>query len=148
VDQVERIEHGGVIVPIPAGSAKVGWSTFRARRIVPVTLFLYGTLLPGLTPTPIAATAARLYALGRYPGLVPDAASRVTGELFAAPDAELLAKLDAYEGDTFRRVPATATTPAAEAVSCWLYEYAGDVCGAAVIASGDYRRWLACRPAV
>jgi gamma-glutamylcyclotransferase (GGCT)/AIG2-like uncharacterized protein YtfP len=121
-----------------------------------MTLFFYGTLLPDLVRPPIAAAVARLrplgpakvpgrlYDLGPYPGLVPDAGgqTRVAGELFAADEPDLVATLDDYEGSEFRRVPTTAATPAGGAVACWVYEYVGDVSGAVVVAGGDWRRWV------
>jgi gamma-glutamylcyclotransferase (GGCT)/AIG2-like uncharacterized protein YtfP len=119
-----------------------------------MTLFVYGTLFPALAPSSIAAAVARLrslgpatvpgrlYDLGPYPGLVADDESRVVGELFAVPDGKLLAALDEYEGREFRRVSTMATMPSGDAVACWLYVYAGDVGRAAVIAGGDYRRWV------
>jgi gamma-glutamylcyclotransferase (GGCT)/AIG2-like uncharacterized protein YtfP len=119
-----------------------------------MTLFLYGTLLPGLARPSLAAAVARLrplgpatvpgrlYDLGPYPGLVADDGSRATGELFAVPDRWMFAEMDAYEGDAFRRVPAVATRPNGETIGCWLYEYAGDLSGAVIIASGNYRRWV------
>jgi gamma-glutamylcyclotransferase (GGCT)/AIG2-like uncharacterized protein YtfP len=121
-----------------------------------MTLFLYGTLLPGLTPRSVVAVVARLrplgpatvpgrlYDIGPYPGLVPDASgqTRVTGKLFAVRDDELLQVLDDYEGTEFRRVPMTATRPDGEAVECEVYEYVGDVSRAEPIAGGDYQKWL------
>ncbi len=124
-------------------------------------LFVYGTLLPGLAPPAVAATAARLrplgpatvpgrlYDLGPYPALVPDPAgeSRVHGELLALPAvaADLLAALDRYEGGQYRRVATTAVRADGGEVACWVYEYAGDVTGAVLIGHGDYRRWVGTR---
>jgi gamma-glutamylcyclotransferase (GGCT)/AIG2-like uncharacterized protein YtfP len=122
-------------------------------------LFLYGTLLPGLAPRSLVTAVARLrplgpatvpgrlYDLGPYPGLVPDVSgeTRVTGELFAVPDEELLQVFDEYEGTRFRRVPTTATRPGGETLACWVYEYAADVSGAKPIVNGDFRQWCIMR---
>ncbi len=125
-------------------------------------LFLYGTLLPGLVRPPVAALVARLrpvgpasvpgrlYDLGPYPGLVPDPAARVRGELSALPDdAALLAALDEYEGydpadpsaSLYRRVETVAALDDGRAVACWVYQYNGDVGRAVRIEDGDYREW-------
>jgi gamma-glutamylcyclotransferase (GGCT)/AIG2-like uncharacterized protein YtfP len=126
-------------------------------------LFLYGTLLPGLARPPAAALVAqlrpvgpatvpgRLYDLGPYPALVPDADSSVRGELFAlAADPGLLAAFDEYEdcvasdpaGGLYRRVEAIATLADGRAVACWVYVYNRDVGAAALIPHGDWRRWV------
>lgn len=87
----------------------------------------------------------RLYALGRYPGLVPDPDGAVAGELLAAADDAVLAPLDRYEGHVpgapgdslFQRERLTLRDPA---VTAWVYVYPHPVPGGALVASGD---WLA-----
>ena len=75
-----------------------------------------------------------LYAVDWYPGLVvtPDA-GWVVGELWQLHDVDVLATLDAYEGEEFRR----------ETLACcgaWAYLYDGPTEGLVLVASGD---WLA-----
>jgi gamma-glutamylcyclotransferase (GGCT)/AIG2-like uncharacterized protein YtfP len=111
---------------------------------VPTHLFIYGTLHPDRAPSEIAAAArrlifigpatihARLYNLGAYPGAVLDStAPPLPGELFAVPDAETLAALDAYEdfrpadpaSSLFLRVETTATLPNGSRHPCQIYVY-------------------------
>jgi gamma-glutamylcyclotransferase (GGCT)/AIG2-like uncharacterized protein YtfP len=129
-------------------------------------LFLYGTLLPGLEPPPLTSLVAsleplgpatipgRLYDFGAYPGAVFDAAAdtRVCGDAFELPPTapDLLVDFDLYEGfnpdapetSLFRRVERTVTLESGKTLTCWVYEYAGDVGSAALIRRGNYRRWL------
>jgi gamma-glutamylcyclotransferase (GGCT)/AIG2-like uncharacterized protein YtfP len=112
-------------------------------------LFIYGTLRPDRAPTEIADAAWRLrwlgagtirgrrYELGSYPGLVlsEDKTEAVRGEVFEVPDAETLARLDAYEdfrvddpdGSLFLRTKAVVTLDNGSEESCWVYVYNRDV---------------------
>jgi putative glutamine amidotransferase len=125
-------------------------------------LFVYGTLIPGSTPTCVADLMARfrpvgpatvrgvLYDLRNYPGLLLEDRSReVPGFLleFPADDETLLRRLDAYEGfdpnapttSLFRRVTATATlATTSRAVDCQVYVYNRPKPGDRVIASGGW----------
>ncbi|MGA1983886.1 MAG: gamma-glutamylcyclotransferase family protein [Acidobacteriaceae bacterium] len=115
---------------------------------MPTLLFIYGMLHPDRAPAEIAAAArrliprgpatirARLYNLGAYPGAVLDSsAAPISGSLFAVPDAETLAALDAYEdfhpadpaNSLFLRVETTATTPDGSSHPCWVYVYNREV---------------------
>jgi gamma-glutamylcyclotransferase (GGCT)/AIG2-like uncharacterized protein YtfP len=107
-------------------------------------IFLYGTLRPGHAPPEIAAAVSRLhwigagmvrgrlYDLGAYPGLVlDDSASEVRGEVFTVPDAETLARMDAYEGfypgdsaaSLYLRVKAAVALENGPIEACWVYVY-------------------------
>jgi gamma-glutamylcyclotransferase (GGCT)/AIG2-like uncharacterized protein YtfP len=107
-------------------------------------IFLYGTLRPGHAPREIAdavgrlrrigagTVRGRLYDLGAYPGLVlDDSASEVRGEVFAVPDAETLARMDAYEGyypgdaaaSLFLRVKTVVALENGPTEACWVYVY-------------------------
>jgi gamma-glutamylcyclotransferase (GGCT)/AIG2-like uncharacterized protein YtfP len=109
-------------------------------------LFIYGTLHPDRAPREIAAVArrlksicratvrARLYNFGEYPGIVLDnAAKPIPGELFAVPDGDTLAALDAYEDfrpsspaeSLFLREKAIVTLDDGSQESCWVYTYNG-----------------------
>jgi gamma-glutamylcyclotransferase (GGCT)/AIG2-like uncharacterized protein YtfP len=118
---------------------------------MPTLLFLYGTLHPDRAPAEIAHAArrltligpaairARVYNLGAYPGAILEnedekhdqTAPPLPGHLFTVPDAETLARLDAYEdfgpaspeASLFLRVPTTATTPDGSLHPCWVYVY-------------------------
>lgn len=124
---------------------------------MPQRLFVYGTLrasqanpmarlLRGHADLVGGATiAARLYDFGWHPGAVasPDSADRVRGELFALrePHAdEVLAALDAYEGEAFERVEVEAALATGETARCWTYLFTGSVAGRPRIASGDFLR--------
>lgn len=125
-------------------------------------LFLYGSLLTGtpdrrlnkrmrrlLRRAPRAVIQARLYNLGRYPGVISSAirTDRVYGRLIALRNPRLLRQLDRYEGyvadepdnSEFIRIPTQAQLlPSRRRIDCWLYLYNGDVSGKQRIVSGDY----------
>jgi gamma-glutamylcyclotransferase (GGCT)/AIG2-like uncharacterized protein YtfP len=109
-------------------------------------VFLYGTLRPGHAPREIADAVSRLrrvgagtvrgrlYDLGAYPGVVLDAAAaQVRGEVFAVPDGETLARMDAYEGyyagdpaaSLFLRVRGAVALDGGASEDCWVYVYNG-----------------------
>jgi gamma-glutamylcyclotransferase (GGCT)/AIG2-like uncharacterized protein YtfP len=113
-------------------------------------VFLYGTLRPGHAPREIADAVSRLrrvgagtirgqlHDLGTYPGVVlDDAAGEVRGEIFAVPDAETLARMDAYEGyyagdaagSLFLRVKAAVAMDDGASEACWVYVYNGPLPG-------------------
>lgn len=122
------------------------------------SLFVYGTLLPGLAPPAMrdlvgrmkpmgpASVRGSLYHLGAYPGLVLDASGSVIhGQLLEVPDDPALwLRMDSYEGfsptdadrSLFRRVRATVTLPAADAVISWVYVYNGQPDAASLIPTG------------
>lgn len=125
------------------------------------SLFLYGTLLPGLAPVEIAHAAAqlrytgegsvrgRLYHLGDFPGAVldPSAEGRIFGAVFTLPeDPALLCALDDYEefipalpqASQFVRTRTVVTLTAGGALDCWIYVYNRYVLADRAIASG---RW-------
>jgi gamma-glutamylcyclotransferase (GGCT)/AIG2-like uncharacterized protein YtfP len=76
-----------------------------------VKLFVYGTLKPRSGERRARTHGAvrlrgRLWDLGAYPGAIldPTASGFVHGEVIdGGDDAELLARLDAYEGPEYRR---------------------------------------------
>lgn len=128
----------------------------------PETLFVYGSLLPGLPLHPLLASAiplgpgriqGRLYDLGEYPGAVEAQDGRVHGEAYRLRDPGLLALLDDEEGydpaneagGLFlrRRIPVTLAD--GRVVMAWVYLYAGPLERVVPIPSGDYRRHLARR---
>jgi gamma-glutamylcyclotransferase (GGCT)/AIG2-like uncharacterized protein YtfP len=127
---------------------------------MPDRLFVYGTLLPERAPAELlplvarllplgaASVRGRLYDLGPFPGAVPDleAAATIRGRVFDVPDAELLAALDAYEGDGpdgpggsgFVREVSRARLEDGSALECWIYAWRGDVASARPVEGGDY----------
>jgi gamma-glutamylcyclotransferase (GGCT)/AIG2-like uncharacterized protein YtfP len=103
-------------------------------------LFAYGTLQPGLAPAEIAPAVeklrpmgeafayGKLYDLGAYPAAVFDAASAwiIYGTVYELPeDAEILRRLDAYEGPEYVRIEQLVTLTAGGVVSCWVYHFQG-----------------------
>jgi gamma-glutamylcyclotransferase (GGCT)/AIG2-like uncharacterized protein YtfP len=124
-------------------------------------LFVYGTLRRGsghkmarflaqraclVGPGSISA---RLYHLGRYPGMVPTAApsEQVYGQVYELLDPhDTLPRLDDYEGcigkDTapplFERRSVEVVLASGETRTAWAYFYLGSVDEAQRIASGDY----------
>jgi gamma-glutamylcyclotransferase (GGCT)/AIG2-like uncharacterized protein YtfP len=113
-------------------------------------LFVYGTLRPGqnaydlLAPhvrdvRPATATGTML-AFETYPGLV-DGDTAIVGDVVTLidPDAAF-ARLDAYEGDEFRRVLVDIQVDGAPA-RAWCYLLVDpDPAGATPVRSGDWAR--------
>ncbi len=83
----------------------------------------------------------RLYDLGWYPAAMFDEREKrhILGDVFALPDAKLLAELDAYEsGDrNYRRLPLRVALLGGGTVSAWAYGVAKPP-NARVIPSGDF----------
>lgn len=124
-------------------------------------LFVYGTLRKGFDHPMACFLAERadhlggarapglLYDLGRYPGMLDPAepGDWVYGDLFALHDpAATLDALDRYEGcplpgepALFERGLVAVTRDTGEAVTAWVYRYAGPVSEGQRLASGDYR---------
>lgn len=87
----------------------------------------------------------RLYDFGWHPGAVAsdDAADGVRGDVFEIDPpsaAEVLARLDAYEGSEFARREAEVALEGGARTVCWTYLYAGSVNGRRRIASGEWLR--------
>lgn len=104
-------------------------------------LFVYGTLAPGKPNAHVLADLAgewlpatmrgTLYAQGwgaaqGYPGVVPDAdGTAVHGLVFASPElAQHWARLDAFEGDGYRRVLTMARLDDGSDVEAYVYALA------------------------
>ena len=103
-------------------------------------MFAYGTLQPDLAPREIAQVVeklrligegflfGKLYDLGSYPGAVIDPASAclVHGTVYELPEeAEILRKLDAYEGPEYVRIEQLVTLVEGRVLTCWVYDYQG-----------------------
>jgi len=121
------------------------------------SLFIYGTLMPGLRlahemagaqALGLAQVPGQLVDVGRYPGLV-HGPGVVHGELYAVDDA-LLARLDAVEemvpGDRaasqYWRERVTVQAGACAGQGVWTYIYNRPTEGLVRIAHGDYRRHI------
>lgn len=94
-----------------------------------------------------AKLAARLYDLGRYPGITPphEANEWVYGDLYdLAGDDEALAELDRYENAEspqpayFDRQLAEVTLPDGAMHAAWVYWFRGEVDETRRIRSGRY----------
>lgn len=97
-------------------------------------LFVYGTLqlpervheiigrtLEGI-PAHLDGYRCGLVARADFPGIVPDAAARTTGQLLAGLGEAELILLDDYEGELYHRILVTATLdPAEHPISAWTY---------------------------
>jgi gamma-glutamylcyclotransferase (GGCT)/AIG2-like uncharacterized protein YtfP len=80
-----------------------------------------------------------LYAVKHYPGLVLGGPGEVTGELFELGDGDgLLAELDDYEGDEYKRVVCEVSLEG-RVERAWVYEYMNSLKGKRVIESGDWK---------
>jgi gamma-glutamylcyclotransferase (GGCT)/AIG2-like uncharacterized protein YtfP len=117
-------------------------------------LFAYGTLQAGLAPPEVAPTVTKLrslgegfvdgklYDLGNYPGAIIDPASAwiIYGTVYELQeDAEILCRLDAYEGPEYVRVEQLVTLTAGGVVNCWVYDFQGRPGEERFIESG---RWV------
>lgn len=137
-------------------------------RIVPQTIFVYGTLRRDPTHDLYhllarhgrfigdARVQGRLFDLGAYPGMaLDDTNGFVTGELYevAVNWPSVIARLDEYEGCSsndaepheYRRELVQALRPSGEPVRAWAYVLNRDPQGLPVIESGDYLAWRATR---
>lgn len=81
----------------------------------------------------------RLYLVGTYPGLKDAPDGIVRGEVALLPDdGALLADLDAYEGDEYRRVLRPATLSNGQVATAWVYMYQPEVTEKQRIESGEF----------
>jgi gamma-glutamylcyclotransferase (GGCT)/AIG2-like uncharacterized protein YtfP len=97
-------------------------------------LFCYGTLcvpdimrrVSGSLPASVASTLLNYacYELTGldYPGIVPEKEARVSGVLYQGLSRAQLVKLDAYEGEQYRRVRVWISTEQEQRVQAWTYE--------------------------
>ena len=101
-----------------------------------------------------AALAARLYNLGRFPGITPPAGPDdwVQGDLYdLGDDPQTLHEMDVYEGVEspwpafFDRQRARVRLPAGDEVEAWVYWFRGAVEESERIATGCYE--VNCDPA-
>ena len=121
------------------------------------TLFIYGTLMPGLRLEAQmqgarfmghAQVPGRLVDVGRYPGLLPGEGS-VVGEVYEVDDAHL-ARLDGVEdmvpGDRaasqYWREDVTVLSGPLQGQTVQTYVYNRPTDGCTPIAHGDYRRYI------
>lgn len=93
-----------------------------------------------------ASIEGLLYAPSWYPALAPGA-GRVVGEVWTIGDAALLARLDAYEGDSYVREAVSARLEDGplddgRTVTAWAYRYIAPLAGVPLIPSGDYLDWV------
>ena len=129
---------------------------------MPEFLFTYGTLQPGHAPEAIASAAAQLrligeghirgtlYDFGRYPGAIvePNCEREIYGTVYELPaDPEVLQRLDEYEEcvpeapdlSQYLRILHPVELANGQMLTCWVYIYNRDLCGARIVESG---RWL------
>ena len=121
------------------------------------TLFIYGTLMPGLRLESEmhgarfvgpAHIAGRLIDVGRYPGLL-QGDGQVTGEVYEVDDAHL-ARLDGVEGvvpgdrvaSQYWREVVTVLSGPLQGQPVQTYVYNCPVDGCKPIPHGDYRRYI------
>jgi gamma-glutamylcyclotransferase (GGCT)/AIG2-like uncharacterized protein YtfP len=86
-----------------------------------------------------AKVHGKLYDLGEYPGLILGAEGWVIGQVFSIVNpAEVMVRLDEYEGADFKRVEAKVLLDTGEWIDSWMYVFGGSVDGKRAIASGDF----------
>ncbi|WP_353236770.1 gamma-glutamylcyclotransferase family protein [Limnohabitans sp.] len=121
------------------------------------SLFIYGTLMPGLRLEAEmhgarfmgpAQVPGRLFDVGRYPGFLTGD-GLVTGEVYEVDDAHL-ARLDGVEGmvpgdraeSHYWREVVTVISGPLQGQQVQTYVYNRSVDGCTPIAHGDYRRYI------
>ena len=110
-------------------------------------VFVYGTLRGGASNAwrmdrgrlvAAGVVRGRLFRVTWYPALVLDpAAGAVRGEVYDV-SPELLAELDRFEGDEYRRLRALVTLAGGTEVEAWLWEWRLPVEGLAEVAGGNW----------
>lgn len=122
-----------------------------------ITLFVYGTLLRGLSRAQVLRSArflgpglaeGRIFDLGEYPGLV-SGKGEVVGELWHV-DTDTLRRLDRIEdydprdpsGSLYRRIGTRVRSFSGEWIAASTYCYNHSPAAAFPIQHGDYRRYL------
>ena len=113
-----------------------------APRNHPPAVEAYARLGAGAVREGKATVSGRLYAPDWYPGLIPGRAGKVQGEVWRLEMPDLLAELDAYEGDSYVLEARQVTANDGRRVTAWAYRYVADVSGVPLIASGDYLDWV------
>jgi gamma-glutamylcyclotransferase (GGCT)/AIG2-like uncharacterized protein YtfP len=132
-------------------------------------LFLYGSLLTGTSDRRLnkkvrrllrhaqpAVIQARLYNLGRYPGVVAStsAADRVYGWIITQKSHRFIRQLDHYEdyyandhnkSEFIRVLMQAKQLPSQRPIDCWVYVYNRHISGKQRIKSGDYMRFRRAR---
>jgi gamma-glutamylcyclotransferase (GGCT)/AIG2-like uncharacterized protein YtfP len=83
-----------------------------------------------------ARLQGRLFDLGQF-GAVVAGAGTVYGELFEGVSADLLLRLDRYEGEQYRRRLGPVAF-GAQSLAAWCYWYLGPLDGARELLSGRY----------
>jgi gamma-glutamylcyclotransferase (GGCT)/AIG2-like uncharacterized protein YtfP len=112
-------------------------------------VFVYGTLrgggsnhfrMEGAEFVTTATVRGRLYGIDWYPGLILDGtADCIHGEIYQV-SPELMASLDAFEGDGYRRVMTQARSDGdhRSPLAAWVWEWLGPVDENKRITSGDW----------
>lgn len=119
------------------------------------TIFVYGTLRQNASNAwrmnaarylGEGQVAAKLYRISWYPALRldPSYTHWVHGELYEMDD-DLLAELDAFEGEEYQRVQVEVKTPAGQ-VTAMLWEYRTNPDEKAWIPTGDWLQHIAENP--
>ena len=103
------------------------------RPAMPNELFCYGTLcvadimrrVSGSLPASAPATLTNYACYGLvgwvYPGIVPLKGARVDGVLYQGLSRAQLARLDAYEGEQYRRLRVWVAVEDGQRVQTWTY---------------------------
>lgn len=117
-------------------------------------LFVYGTLRKDFSLPLKEAVAsellyigtgrvkASLYDLGAYPGAVKEGNSEIVGDVFELRNETVLAVLDEYEGDEYRREIEAVKLSSGETVEAWMYWYKGTKTESMLIKNDDYLHYL------
>jgi gamma-glutamylcyclotransferase (GGCT)/AIG2-like uncharacterized protein YtfP len=126
----------------------------KANQMSKIYLFVYGTLRKDFALPLKEAVAkdmefigtgrvkATLYDLGAYPGAVKEGGSEIVGDVFELRNETVLAVLDEYEGNEYRREMEAVTLSSGGIFQAWMYWYTGITTGSMLIKNDDYLHYL------
>ncbi|WP_051309920.1 gamma-glutamylcyclotransferase family protein [Desulfogranum japonicum] len=117
-----------------AGEEFESWNSKRVRSAMGVqSLFCYGTLQSPMVMKAVVGAAfsgkeAVLHGFARYrikkteyPAITAEEGSSVNGKMYWDLDEDAIAKLDAFEGDKYERVPVKVTVAGGEVIDAYAY---------------------------
>lgn len=106
----------------------------------------FASLAAAATSEGPASIVGRLHAVSWYPALVlTRGGARVRGEVWRIRDPDILAVLDAFEGEDYVREQRIVRLDTGARATAHLYRYVRPLEGVPLIPSGDYVDWIGSR---